>query len=167
MIKTRTALPKLLNRLGLRIGAELGVAAGSFSSVLLRGVKFDQFYCIDKWNDHHGDEERLYVLGTLGKLANVSVLHQSFQDAALRFPNSRFDFIYIDGYAHTGQDGGRTLRDWFPKLKSGGLFAGHDYCPKRWPKTFAHVNQFLRDELGYKIHVTGEITDPSWYILKT
>jgi hypothetical protein len=36
------------------------------------------------------------------------------------------DFVYIDGnhsYSHVKED----LRLWFPKVKRGGVFAGHDY----------------------------------------
>lgn len=41
-------------------------------------------------------------------------------------------FIYVDGYAHTGEDRGKTLFDWYPKLKIGGLMAGDDYHDD-WP----------------------------------
>lgn len=89
-----------------------------------------------------------------------------FELAIDLFPNEYFDFIYIDGYAHTGQNEGKTLRQWYPKLKSGGIFSGHDYCAQRWPKTFNQVNQFLKEELNYQINFTEENIDPSWYIFK-
>ncbi len=75
-----------------------------------------------------------------------------------------FDFIYIDGYAHTGQDNGTILKDWWPKLKSGGMFAGHDYC-KQFPKTIEEVNKFAtRHQL--KLNFTKEEKYTSWYCIK-
>jgi hypothetical protein len=166
MIKNRAELPKLFRKIPVKTGAELGVAAGNYSSVLISSHKFDKFFCIDKWNDHHNENERLKVKRKFANNNNVEILHTVFSKAVLLFEDNFFDFIYIDGYAHTGQNNGETLRQWFPKLKKGGIFAGHDYCQKRWPKTYQNVNKFLKEELKYKIHTTKEPVDPSWYILK-
>jgi len=166
MIQTRTKIHELFKDRNIQIGAELGVANGWYSSYLNRHHKFKEFYCIDKWNDHHDDKERLNVIETFKNQDNVKILHMEFQEAINLFPDEYFDFIYIDGYAHTGQNDGLTLRQWYPKLKSGGIFAGHDYCPKRWPKTVHQVNKLLKEELGYEIELTGEQVDPSWYIIK-
>ena len=166
MIKNRVFLPTLFKKLNIKIGAELGVAAGFYSYRLNNRYNFEKFYCIDKWNDHHDESEKNKVELLFKGRKNITIIHSTFSEALLKFDDNFFDFLYIDGYAHTGQDNGKTLREWFPKLKKGGIFSGHDYCPKRWPKTFSNVNKFLKDELGYKIHVTGEKTDPSWYIKK-
>ncbi len=166
MIKSRVYLYKLFKKLKITTGAELGVAAGWYSKHLVTSHMFQKFYCIDKWNDHHDEKERLFVQNTLGILPQVTILHESFESAVSKFEDNYFDFIYIDGYAHTGQDEGKTLIEWWPKLRTGGIFAGHDYCPVRWPKTYHQVNQFLQKKLGYKIHTTKELTDPSWYVLK-
>ena len=166
MFNNRIDLPNLFKKITVKTGAELGVAAGKYSFTLVSSHKFDKFYCIDKWNDHHNDRERLHVTNMFSKQNNVVILHTTFTEAVKTFPDSYFDFIYIDGYAHTGQNEGQTLREWFPKLRKGGIYAGHDYCSNRWPKTYTQVNKFLNEELGYKIHVTKEKVDPSWYILK-
>lgn len=166
MIKNRNDIPKLLKKLNVKIGVELGVAAGQYSQVLNNFHTFEKFFCIDKWNDHHNELEKLKVQNMFKDDRNVIIMHSTFSEALAKFDDSFFDFIYIDGYAHTGQDGGSTLREWFPKLKNGGIFAGHDYCKSRFPKTYNNVNLFLRDNLGYKIHTTGENVFPSWYIKK-
>ncbi len=70
-----------------------------------------------------------------------TILRTSFAEAAEQFADGFFDFIYIDGYAHTGQDQGRTLADWWPRLKTGGIFAGHDYCAT-YPQTVKVVDEF-------------------------
>jgi hypothetical protein len=78
--------------------------------------------------------------------------------------------IYIDGYAHTGQEGGQTLRDWWPKLAPGGVFAGHDYDLAAYPQTVCAVNDFIleMDRRGIRLHlqVIDEKPHPSWWIVK-
>lgn len=91
------------------------------------------------------------------------VLRLTFDQAVAIFPDSFFDVVYIDGYAHTGQDDGKTLRDWWPKLKVGGLFSGHDYHPK-FPKTVKHVDDFCK-KAGAALSLTDD-EYPSWYFRK-
>ena len=42
------------------------------------------------------------------------------------FPNEYFDYIFIDA-GHDYASVYRDLVEWWPKLKKGGIFAGHDY----------------------------------------
>jgi hypothetical protein len=56
------------------------------------------------------------------------------------FDDGTLDFFYIDGYAHTGNAGGRTLHDWWRKVRPGGVLAGHGYDAENWPKNVAAVN---------------------------
>lgn len=166
MINNRNDIPKLFENLNIKIGAELGVAAGAYSRKLNEAYNFEKFFCIDKWNDHHNLSEKKKVENAFKDKSNVIIMHCTFSEALINFEDNFFDFIYIDGYAHTGQDDGKTLKQWFPKLRKGGVFAGHDYDEKRWPKTFKNVNDFLKNELGYEINFTKEKIDPSWYIIK-
>jgi hypothetical protein len=94
-----------------------------------------------------------------------------FSDAIAHFPDSFFDFIYIDAYAHEGQQGGKLLDDWWPKLKTGGIFSGHDYDPA-WPLTVAAVNAFAK-KTGRRVTVFPGVTThnredayASWFIRK-
>lgn len=166
MINHRDNIPKLFKKINVKIGVELGVGWGEYSRLLNNAHTFEKFFCIDKWNDHHTEREKLRVQNIFKKNKNIVVMHSTFSDACKQFEDNFFDFIYIDGYAHNGQEEGLTLKEWFPKLKAGGIFAGHDYCKSSFPKTYDNVNLFLRDGLRYKIHTTKEIKFPSWYIKK-
>ena len=44
MIKNRLFLPKLFKKLNIKIGAELGVAAGYYSNKLNTSHNFEKFY---------------------------------------------------------------------------------------------------------------------------
>jgi hypothetical protein len=47
------------------------------------------------------------------------------------FEDESLDFIYIDGN-HSYESVKEDMNIWFPKLKKGGLFAGHDYLKIDW-----------------------------------
>lgn len=47
-------------------------------------------------------------------------------EMVLQFPDNYFDLLYIDA-DHTYEGCSKDLRDWWPKMKSGGAFTGDDY----------------------------------------
>jgi predicted O-methyltransferase YrrM len=50
---------------------------------------------------------------------NSNIVHSQFE-------NDTIDFIFIDG-DHTYEGVSADLKGWYPKLKVGGVIAGHDY----------------------------------------
>lgn len=165
-MKYRAELPILIAKNGLAL--ELGVAKGVFSDQILTARQDVTLISIDRWSDHHDFAEYEYAVGLLQRYGHRSIIKRAtFDDALPQFPDAYFDFIYIDGYAHTGQEGGKTLTDWWPKLKTGGIFAGHDYH-EEWPLTKQAVHDFLQS-IGRR-HTSFETTDgdqyPSWWMVK-
>ena len=154
------------------IGIELGVAAGSFSKRLVASGKFRKVFGVDTYDDyyHHLDEYRR-ALREVGLLENYSLLRMTFDQARPLFDDNSFDFIYIDGFAHTGLEGGQTLSDWWPALKVGGVLAGDDYHTD-WPLVMWAVNDMV-DQLGLQLYITESVDTasynryPSWYVVKT
>lgn len=147
------------------VGVELGVAAGAYSETLLERSGLSLLYSIDRWADHHDEAEMHAAEQRLSRFGSRSrIIRSTFADALSLFPDGWFDFIYIDGYAHTGQDNGKTLADWWTKLKRGGMFAGHDYCPQYQP-TIDAVDRFIAAH-GLCLHITDEADYPSWWCVK-
>ena len=147
------------------IGIELGVAAGLYSATILRNPAVYKLYSIDRWSDHHDEREYTKARNLLATFGDRSVIVRSlFDDALDQFQNQTIDFIYVDSYAHTGQYGGQLLRDWYPKLKHGGIFSGHDYDPHYQP-TIDAVDEFAGLN-GLTISVTDEAVNPSWFAIK-
>ncbi len=148
------------------IAVELGVARGEFSdALLLRGPETMHLTSVDRWSDHHDAAEEQFARGLLAQHGKRSaVLKATFDEALMMFPNNHFDFIYIDGYAHTGQENGQTLWRWWTKLKCGGIFAGHDYHPQ-WPETVAQVDRFIAN-MGHHMFTTPDDEFPSWWTVK-
>lgn len=147
------------------IGVELGVASGDYSAKILTNSSVFKLYSIDRWIDHHDDREYHRACDLLGRFGSMSeIIRDTFANAVNQFRDGYFNFIYIDGYAHTGQERGQTLRDWWPKLAGGGIFSGHDYDPHYQP-TIEAVDEFASlNRLA--ITVTSEPHLPSWFCVK-
>lgn len=148
------------------IGIELGVAEGVFAEQLLRMNKLTHLYGVDSYcDDGHSDDQYQRALTRLLPY-NHTLIRMKFDQALALFPNNHFDFIYIDGFAWTGEEEGQTLRDWFPKAKVGGIFAGDDYHSD-WPKVRYEIDKFS-SRYDLKLHVV-EFDDykyPTWYVRK-
>ena len=152
-------------------GLELGVAGGKYSRAMCDKSYLSKIYGIDRYTDHHDEAEMLSMLNLLEDqiaIGRYTFLRGSFESHLNSFNDETFDFIYIDGYACTGQDNGKTLDDWFCKLKPGGIFAGHDYH-KKWRKTVNVVNAFANKN-NLKLRILEDLEKdydfPSWYMFK-
>ena len=152
------------------VGIELGVAGGDFSKRMVDSGKFKIFYGVDLYADHHNINEYKQALKLVGIERNYKLLRMSFDEALELFDDDYFDFIYFDGYAHTGEEGGKTFVDWFRKVKVGGVVAGDDYHDD-WPLVKWAVNTFAKT-LDLELSITGltETTSfsryPSWFFTK-
>ncbi|MGB1932958.1 MAG: class I SAM-dependent methyltransferase [Candidatus Puniceispirillaceae bacterium] len=153
------------------IGIELGVAKGVYAQRMVNSGKFQRFYGVDVYGDTHDTAEYCAALKRIGfQNPGYCLLRMDFDSALGLFEDSYFDFIYIDGFAHTGEEGGKTLVDWVKKLKIGGVLAGDDYHYD-WPLVKWAVNDFAA-KLGTDLNVTTELEDvdysryPTWFIRK-
>ena len=153
------------------IGLELGIASGYYSRAMCDKSRLSKIYGIDRYTDHHDDVEMTRMLDFLKDqiaINRYTFLRGSFESHLKSFDDKTFDFIYIDGYAHTGQENGATLDDWWPKLKPGGTFAGHDYH-EDYIQTIDAVDAFI-DNNNLELHILEDLEDdqdyPSWYTFK-
>ena len=132
--------------------------------------RFRKFYGVDLYEDHHNTKEYIGALKTIGLEKNYCLLRMSFDEAIDLFDDAYFDFIYFDGYAHTGEEGGKTFSNWFKKLKVGGMFAGDDYHDD-WPLVKWAVNDMVT-KIGCDLNVTIKTENtylnryPTWFFIK-
>ena len=166
MIENRNDITKLLDKKAIAV--ELGVADGFFSEQILSSEKIKHLYSIDMWAGDRGHDIEQYkraIKRVSPYYARNTIIRSKFEQVVDLFDDNYFDLIYIDGYAHTGQDNGKTLHQWWPKVKIGGVFSGHDYDEKMWPLTFSIVNDFSL-HINKKVLFTKEKKERSWYIVK-
>ncbi|MBV9929435.1 MAG: class I SAM-dependent methyltransferase [Alphaproteobacteria bacterium] len=90
-----------------------------------------------------------------GTLANVIKLKASAEDAVRDFADASLDVVYVDAI-HTYEAVIRQIVDWRPKLRRGGVLAGHDFSPA-WPG----VMRAVRETVGEPEQV---FADTSWAV---
>ncbi len=73
----------------------------------------------------------------------VNIIVGDSSASADRFEDKSLDFVFIDSdhvYPRVISD----IKAWLPKLKSGGIIAGHDYCEEH-PGVIQAVNEIFGD----------------------
>jgi hypothetical protein len=196
-VRFRSQIGQQLNALGLTgEGVEIGVHTGQFAEQILQHWKGHRLWLVDPWRhlDDYLDsfntsnkrmERRLKLAQRRLKRFDKRVgwIRERSEIAVKCFKPESCDFIYIDAnhsYEHVRID----LSLWYPKVRPGGIVAGHDYYDavadealepvmiykKVLPSTLTSygvksaVDEFAND-LGVTIHKTAE-KYPTWYFLK-
>jgi hypothetical protein len=156
------------------IGAEIGVERGKFSARIMES-EAEKLYCIDIWSSYGSyrkhvstelyDEIYADAQNRL-KNKNVEFIKAFSSDAVKQFKDESLSFIYLDS-AHDYDSVARDLQEWWPKLKSGGIFSGHDYTDKR--KDFGvikAVNEFCIENNISELTIWGGDRSPSYSFYK-
>ena len=143
IIDRRVDLADILNDEGLTVGLEVGVKEGEFSAELLgRWTKCKTYILMDPWKhqEHYKDganvaqslQDRRFsaTQQRLSKFKSKGVELQFIRDFSTnghrQIANNSLDFVYIDA-RHDYQAMSEDLMLFWPKLKVGGIFAGHDF----------------------------------------
>jgi len=115
---------------------EVGVKNGEYFSQLIKNNPRISV-AVDVWDQYtHPNQNDLgYDIQEIKHFENVfrntfkntTILKMDSVLAAGTFENNTFDLVYIDA-DHTYESVKKDLYAWYPKVKSGGIFSGHDYC---------------------------------------
>lgn len=121
--------------LGATTGAEIGVWEGQFARTICE-VTGAHLYAVDPWAPQAGyievknDAARMSraFQSTVARLAPYrhTLMRMTSLEAAKAIPDRSLDFVYIDGN-HLRDHVCADLDAWTPKVKAGGILAGHDY----------------------------------------
>lgn len=119
-------------------GVEIGVCNGDFSKIILSSWH-GKLYMIDIWrklDDSEYDDvsNKNYddggfkntIINTEKYVDRAFMLRMRAEDAIDLFGDESLDFVYIDAN-HKYEYVKRDIEQWFPKVKIGGILAGHDY----------------------------------------
>jgi hypothetical protein len=180
----RKNIPLIMSNRNMKecIGAEIGVGCGIFSEFLLNSKIFKKLYSIDAWNDSIQDysyldgrplikdkhNEYLDSIKRLSPFKNKSeIIIKTSEEANILFEDESLDFVFIDAnhtYDYVKQD----LNLWYPKVKKGGIFSGHDYINTNYIyenreiyyfEVKKAVDEFIKEK-NLKLLILEE---PDWY----
>jgi len=148
----------------IKIGIELGVEQGKFSHYLLDNYDgWERLYGVDQYECDGIRNDEMYIK-TIESFHNryrrvgcniyYTLLKLKFSEAVEVVKDESFDFIFIDG--GEGFEEGKTLSDWYPKVRPGGIFAGRAYDEK-FPNQIKFLDRFLADNnLTDKLNILQE-----------
>lgn len=181
-MRSRGEVWEMLSRMRATAMCEVGVKDGAnFLSMLAPCLK--RAVAIDMWretgsrseNDDSDaqpalDAKHASMVALSQRDPRVQVLRERSPDVAGAFADGEFDLVYIDA-DHTEAAVYADLLAWWPKVRSGGVLAGHDYCRTTLScgVTFGvveAVNRFCA-ERGLTVLVADEQPWPSWFLLKS
>jgi predicted O-methyltransferase YrrM len=100
-------------------------------------------------------EEAVQNLKPLIDLNVVNIIRGHSQDVVSKYQDETIDFCFIDG-SHEYEDVKKDIMAYLPKVKKGGILAGHDY-DAIWNGVIQAVDEIL---------VKVEIVNGSWIFYK-
>ena len=155
---TKPALRQLKGRNNL-VGAEIGIGKGHHASFFLRELDINLVFLIDPHMAYKDERimRELEIIKQWEKEAHerldgykhkIRWIKEKSADAAKRIAKNSLDFVYIDGN-HTYESTAEDISLYYPKVKKGGLFSGHDYDYGSVKKA---VDEFIIKE-NLKLHI--------------
>lgn len=189
---TRDDLADLFHELDFKAGAEIGVAAGEYSEIIMqKNPQITKMYGVDPHLPYKGykDFVRLGTFDSLEKQAHDRLdkyptyhfLKEFSVDAAEQIGGGILDFVYIDAN-HSEPYVSQDIEIWATKVRKGGIVAGHDYArikskggedSKNWAvipaiKKYAKENNYQLYIWGLEAKLPGLKRDGSrsWMFVK-
>jgi hypothetical protein len=144
---------------------EVGVAEGYFSAEILSwGI--EKLYMVDNWGTIPGvkgdggfdqgwhDQNMKAALERVHKhWGKFTVLRGLSVEMSKQVPDDSLGLVYLDA-GHSFENVKDDLEAWFPKLKKGGIMAGHDYLMPQYG-VFEAVRQFIKKH-NYTVNTIHE-----------
>ena len=176
-IKYRTDFYDIISHRNIKIALEIGVEFGYNARDILNHIpQIEMLYLVDPFDGsltkkRWWKEDRLFNqckknLDPVSK--RVNYIRKKSWEAYPDIEDSSLDFIHIDG-AHHIHGVITDIITWWPKVKEGCVFSGHDYYSKSKKRNVLPVvNWIFKDR---DIFCTNEFSrengnSPSWWVIK-
>jgi len=131
-------LSNLLNMNPCKVSVEIGSWTGQSTCFIATYIKekSGKLFAIDNFKGSPGSEQVIYTTDVKETLLSnlrrmdvmdvVTILDGNSDDFVSRFEDESIDFMFIDG-DHRYSQFSRDFKNWYPKIKIGGIFSGHDF----------------------------------------
>jgi len=136
----------------VEVGSWKGKSASYMAVEIANSGKDIKFDCVDTWegspsedihmNDKYVKQNKLYelFLENMKPVENYyTAIKNNSKEASKLYKNKSLDFVFIDA-EHTYDAVKNDISYWYPKVKTGGILAGHDF---NYPEVNSAVNDFF------------------------
>ena len=140
----------------VELGSHEGYSARKIADIIL--PKGGTLFCVDPYQGECPDYEGKRRTSSLNTFVDAFtpnervILVNGFSfDVAPYLINESFDMVFIDAdhrYSHVKRD----LRDWWPKLKRGGIMCGDDYEGPEWDESCIEKDMVVGEKGGHAHH---------------
>jgi len=142
---------KFDNATFVEVGTWKGKSAAFMAVEIANSNKNIKFYCVDTWKGSEEHQQELYIkkdklykhfLNNIELVKEYIIPIKKYSLTAVKqFQDENLDFVFIDA-SHDYNNVLADLNAWYPKVKPGGVLAGHDYH-NDWPGVIQAVNEFV------------------------
>lgn len=142
----------------VEVGSWKGMSSAYMSVEIANSNKDIDFYCVDTWegsieHSRYGiDTSNLYDV-FLDNMQPVRKYYKGIRAKSLQavkqFEDNSLDFVFIDA-SHEYEDVRDDIIAWIPKVKVGGVLAGHDYLNPDFPGVEKAVHEILGNKITTK-----------------
>lgn len=169
-LATRELLAELFADLGFKYGAEIGVRYGHYSQVLCAKNPGLKLLSIDPWapyRKHSVEAMEGTYQAAKARLEpyDATLIRKTSMEAVKDIPDESLDFVYIDAM-HEFDPVMMDILHWAPKVRRGGIVAGHDYCWYYQGGVVLAVDVYARAHNINPWYVTQLDREPSWFWVK-
>jgi Methyltransferase domain len=144
----------------VEIGSWKGCSSAFMAVEIANSGKNIQFDCVDTWKGSEEHQEDPSIVNDtlydefINNMKPVEGLYRPVRmpslAAAACYDNESLDFVFIDA-AHDYDNVRADILAWFPKVKVGGIIAGHDFSPTATTNVSKAVRE-LFTEFSNPIH---------------
>ncbi len=177
-MKSRIDLARYFNERKFKVGAEVGVADGRYSQILCNEISGLKLYCVDIWKPYESNWRNMAYQDNAYRQAkeklrehNVEIMCKPSLDASTSILSNSLDFVFIDG-DHSFNYVMLDILLWSPKVRKGGIVAGHDYCHftnsgvVEAVNKYCEINRIELNLIGRNGNNFKDDRQPTWWFVK-
>jgi len=149
---------------------EIGVCAGLNAKKLQDNFRISDFYLIDWYRDIYSPKVMEWLKST-HKLFNedkrVTIIINNSLNVSHLFLHNSIDYIYLDG-DHNPEHVYEEMKAYYPKVRKGGMLAGHDFDENKPDRVKLAVERFCKEQkIKYEWGMNDRQDVGDWFIWKT
>lgn len=120
----------------VEVGSWKGTSSSYMAVEIINSKKKIKFYCVDTWKgseEHQDDKDvindtlfNVFINNMKSVKEYYFPIKNNSKEASKLFEDNSIDFVFIDA-SHKYEDILNDIKCWLPKVKYGGIIAGHDY----------------------------------------